>query len=73
MSIIDLQRRRPGRRADELLAQLQSSVAEHERVSWDESGHARVPLGRERDDAREAIAARLAKLGDDWDEHIAIL
>jgi len=44
-----------------------------ERVRWDDSGHARIPLGRERDDAREAIAARLRELGDDWTDHIAIL
>jgi hypothetical protein len=73
MSTIDLQRRRPGPRADELLDQLQASVAEGERIRWDDSGHARIPLGRERDDAREAIAARLLELGDDWTDHIAIL
>ena len=42
-----------------LLDQLQSSVAEGERVRWDDSGHVRLSLGREREDAREAIAARL--------------
>ena len=73
MSTIDLQRRRPGPRAEELLDQLQPSVAESERVRWDDSGHARIALGRERDDAREAIAARLVELGDDWPDHIAIL
>jgi hypothetical protein len=73
MSVIDLQRRRPGARADELLDGLQRSVAEEARVRWDDSGHARIPLGRERDDAREAVAARLLELGDDWVEHIAIL
>ena len=59
MSTIDLQRRLRGPRAEELLDQLQSSVAEDERVRWNDSGHARIPLGRERDDARETIAARL--------------
>lgn len=73
MSTIDLQRRRPGPRAEELLDQLQSSVAEEERVRWNDSGHARIPLGRERDDAREAVAAQLLELGDDWGDHIAIL
>jgi hypothetical protein len=73
MSTIDLQRRRPGPRADELLEQLQRSVAPEQRVRWNESGHARIPLGRERDDAREYLAARLSELGDDWAEHIAIL
>ena len=73
MSTIDLQRRRPGPRAAELLDQLQGSAAESERVRWDDSGHARISLGRERDDAREAIAARLAELDDDWADYIAIL
>lgn len=73
MNAIDLQRRRPGRRADELLDQLQSSLAEDRRVRWNESGHARISLDRERDDAREHVAARLDSLGDDWAEHIAIL
>jgi len=48
-------------------------VAEGERIPWDESGHARIPLGREREDAREAIAARLLEVGDVWTDHIAIL
>jgi hypothetical protein len=56
-----------------LLEQLQSSVAEGERVRWDDSGHARISLGREREDARDAIAARLVELVDDWRDHIAIL
>ena len=73
MSTIDLQLRRPGPRAAELLDQLQGSVAESGRVRWEDSGHARISLGRERDDAREAIAARLVELGDDWRDHIAIL
>ena len=73
MSTIDLQRRLPGPRAEELLDQLQSSVAEEERVRWNDSGHARIALGRERDDAREMVAARLLELGDDWGDHIAIL
>jgi hypothetical protein len=73
MRTIDLQRRCPGTRAEQLLDQLQGSVSEAERVSWDDSGHARIPLGHERDDARETIAARLGELGDDWIDHIAIL
>ena len=73
MSTIDLQRRRPGADADALLDRLQSSVAEGERVRWDDSGHARIPLGREREDARESIAVRLSELDDDWSDHIAIL
>jgi hypothetical protein len=73
MSTIDLQRRRAGPRAEELLDQLQASVAEDERVRWDDSGHARIPLGGERDDARETMRARLLELGDDWADYIAIL
>jgi hypothetical protein len=73
MRTIDLQRRRPSQRADELLEQLQSSLAEAKRVRWNESGHARIALGHERDDAREYLAARLRELGDDWADHIAIL
>ena len=73
MSTIDLQRLRPSQRADELLEQLQSSVAEDQRVRWNDSGHARIELGRERDDAREHLAARLRECGEDWTDHIAIL
>jgi hypothetical protein len=73
MSTIDLQRRRAGHRADELLEQLQSAVAQDRRVRWNDSGHARIPLGRERDDAREYVAGRLLEIGDDWADHIAIL
>ena len=73
MSIIDLQRRRPGPRADQLLAGLQATVAPEERGGWNESGHARLRLGQEIEDARVTVAARLAKLADDWAEHIAIL
>jgi hypothetical protein len=73
MSTIDLQRRHPSQRADELLEQLQSSLAADERVRWNDSGHARIPLDRERDDAREFLGARLGELGDDWADHIAIL
>jgi hypothetical protein len=73
MSTSDLQRRRRGPRAEELLDQLQSAVGEGERVRRDDSGHARISLGREREDAREAIAARLVELGDDWRDHIGIL
>jgi hypothetical protein len=73
MAIIDLQRRVPGPRADELLEQLQSSLAIKRPVPWNDSGHARIPLGHERDDAREHVAERLGELGDDWSDHIAIL
>ena len=60
MRIIDLQRRQSSERADELLDRLQGSLAHDRRVRWNESGHARIDLGRERDDARDrrALAAR---------------
>jgi hypothetical protein len=73
MRTIDLQRRVPGERADELLDRVQASVPEARRVRWNESGHARIDLGHERDDAREHVAAQLSTVGDDWAEHIAIL
>ena len=71
--IVDLQRRRPGRRADELLDGLQAAVAQDERVCWNETGHARLHIAGELEDARAALAARLDELGEDWAEHIAIL
>jgi hypothetical protein len=73
MSTIDLQRRQPGGRADELLAGLQERLPQDQPVGWNDSGHARIDLGREREDAREYLAARLQELGEDWIEHIAIL
>ena len=42
-------------------------------MTWNESGHARIELGREREDAREHLAERLDELGEDWAQHIAIL
>jgi hypothetical protein len=73
MTIIDLQRRVPGSRADELLDGLQAAVASDERVRWNESGHARLGVGQAPEDARAMLAARLDELGDDWPDHIAIL
>jgi hypothetical protein len=73
MRTIDLQRRRAGHRADELLEQLQNSLGHDQPVRWNDSGHARIVLGRERDDAREYVADRLLEIGDDWADHIAIL
>lgn len=73
MSIIDLQRRKAGPRADELLAGLQADVAADERVRWNESGHARLRMNAELADARVTVAARLNEIGDDWVDHIAIL
>ena len=71
---LDLQRRTDSERAVELLDRLQSSVAEDQRVRWNDTGHARIiELGREREDAREHLSARLDALGKDWTEHIAIL
>jgi hypothetical protein len=73
VSIIDLQRRKAGPRADELLAGLQAGVAARERVPWNASGHARLRVAEELEDARVTVAAQLSELGDDWAEHIAIL
>jgi hypothetical protein len=73
MNLIDLQRRQPGPRADDLLAGLQTAVVRGERVHWNESGHARLRVGQALEDARLVVAARLAELGDDWVDHIAIL
>jgi hypothetical protein len=73
MRIIDLQRRLPGERADELLDRVQGSIPEDRRVRWNESGHARIDLGRERENAREYMAAQLDALGHDWTEHLGIL
>lgn len=73
MSIVDLQRRQPGSRADALLDALQAGVAPHERVRWDETGHARLRIAGELEDARVTLAARLRQLGGDWADHIAIL
>jgi hypothetical protein len=71
--LVDLQRRQPGRRADELLDGLQAAAAQDERAFWNETGHARLHVGGEFEDARVAVAARLDELGEDWAEHIAIL
>ena len=71
--IVDLQRRQPGTRADELLDGLQAAVPQDERVSWNETGHARLHIGGELEDARAVLMARLDELGEDWAEHIAIL
>jgi hypothetical protein len=73
MSIIDLQRRQPGPRADELLDGLQSAVAKDEHVQWNESGHARLRVAGAVEDVRATVAAGLAAVGDDWADHIAIL
>ena len=73
MRTIDLQRRVPSARADELLDRLQGSVSADRRVRWNESGHARIDLGHEREDAREYVAGQLDSLSDDWTEYIAIL
>jgi hypothetical protein len=73
INIIDLQRRQPGPRAEQLLDRLQATVANEERVVWNEIGHARLSVAQELEEARAAVAARLAELGDDWPDHIAIL
>jgi hypothetical protein len=73
MRTIDLQRRAGSERAEELLDRLQSTVPEERRVRWNESGHARIDLAHEREDAREYLAAQLTALSPDWAEHIVIL
>ena len=74
MSIIDLQRRQSGPRAEQLLDRLQAAVAKEQRVGWNETGHARLSVAQALEDARAPRwAARLAKLGDDRPDHIAIL
>jgi hypothetical protein len=73
MNIIDLQRRQPGPRAEQLLDRLQAAVAKQQRVRWNETGHARLSVAQDLEAARATVAARLAELGDDWPDHIAIL
>jgi hypothetical protein len=73
MRTVDLQRRAGSEQADELLERLQSAMPEDRRVRWNESGHARIDLAHEREDAREHLAARLNALSPDWAEHIVIL
>jgi hypothetical protein len=73
VATIVLQRREPGPRADALLEALQESVPESERTRWNDSGHARLVAPTQVEDPREAVAARLERLGDDWADHIAIL
>jgi hypothetical protein len=66
MNIMDLQHRQPGPRAEQLLDRLQAAVAKEERVAWNETGHARLSVAQELEDARAIVAARLAELGHDW-------
>jgi hypothetical protein len=73
MTMIDLQRRQPSERADQLLDGLQAAVAPAERVHWNESGHARLAVAGQPDEVRAAMVERLSSLGDDWSDHIAIL
>jgi hypothetical protein len=73
MRTIDVQCRQPGSHADALLDGLQRALGAEEPAGWNESGHARITLGRERDDARELVAAHLDRLDTDWREHITIL
>ena len=73
MRVVDLQRRGDSPRAEQLLDLVQAGVSEEQRVRWNDSGHARITFGAEREDARESLAARFSALGDDWQEHILIL
>jgi hypothetical protein len=70
---IVLQRRVAGSRADALLAAVQADVPEPQRARWNESGHARLVPSSLADDPREALAATLDRLAEDWTDHIAIL
>jgi hypothetical protein len=73
MRVVDLQRRGDSPRGEQLLELLQEGLPDQQRVRWNESGHARITFGAEREDAREALVARLDALGADWQEHIVIL
>jgi hypothetical protein len=73
VATIVLQRREPGPRADALLEALQQTVPESQRTRWSESGHARLVPPSQVEDPREALIARLDRLGEDWAQHIAIL
>jgi len=59
MSIIDLQRRQSGPRAEQLLERLQAALAKEERVRSNETGHARLSVAQALEDARATVAARL--------------
>jgi hypothetical protein len=48
-------------------------IAKEQGRCWNETGHARLSVAQELEDARATGAARLAELGDDWPDHIAIL
>jgi hypothetical protein len=73
MRVVDLQRRGNSPRGEQLLELVQQGLGEQEHVRWNDTGHARITFAAEREDAREALAARLAALGEDWQEHILIL
>jgi len=73
MRVVDLQRRGDSPRGEQLLELVQGEFGDSQRVEWNESGHARIAFAAEREDAREAIAARLSALDADWQEHILIL
>jgi hypothetical protein len=72
-SIVVLQRRREGGRADELLDQLQTRLAPGERIRWSENGHAHLESSRELEEARRTVADKLARIDGAWTEHIQIL
>jgi len=73
MRVVDLQRRGDSPRGEQLLELVQGDLEQSQRVQWNASGHARIAFPAEREDAREAIAARLSAVGADWQEHILIL
>ena len=72
-SIVVLQRRREGGRADELLDELQTRLAPGKRIHWSENGHAHLESGQQLEEARLNVAEKLARIDGDWTEHIQIL
>jgi hypothetical protein len=72
-SILVLQRRQAGERAEELLDRLQSGVAADDRIRWSENGHVHLDSMQPLDEARLTLAGHLAEIDEDWAEHIQIL
>jgi hypothetical protein len=73
MRTVDVQCRKPGARADELLDALSAQLRVPQPARWDETGHARVEFGREHEDARALVEAALDRVGSDWREHMMLL
>jgi hypothetical protein len=73
MRTVDLQCRRPGAHADELLEALSAGLHVSQPARWDETGHARIEFGREHEDARELVEATLDRVSADWRDHVMLL